>query len=883
MTNEISLAALGIAGAPVIEVDGEEAIGRPGDLAVAFLLDEGAADPEALVGATARLVAGGRALGGVLVEVERGERRGDGKRVHRGRLSPRAWLLSRGRTSRVFERLSAPEIAEAVVAASGLDLRVDLRLRGAYPARACTVQHRESDLDFVSRVLAREGIVLLARDDGERAELVLVDHREALPDGGDLAEVKGLREKRALLPRRIALCSADPARPELPLRAEAPVSERGAGDLEIHDIPFSTPEEGARLALLHAERLRAAAIEVRGTASRPLAAGTRARIEGREVVITSVRNTMSEGGAWTSAFTAVPASVPLRPALAPEAPRVVGLQSGKIAAREGAYRVREAGSTAERAMPAALDREPPEGAHVIWGCLDGDPERPILTAVLDPAGGGTGGARAVLRGARGAILEMGGAASPDLGAGEGLLESRRGVAPVPAVAHHGYDDTSTGGGTTDTWMRIAVPHTGDDGDWSYLRVGEAAIDSEVTADGKTFKESESNCIALELNGYSASGLAGVFDFTDKNRTTLTKGDWEHIVKGQGRIVVHGKSGEKNYEMNVGKDITSITANTPCYSWNDGFSLSGYGGLAVDVSMGTQLGVAIGGNLEVDVGVVFNATAGYKLDYVHADSYEVRRGEELSSSSTIDKRASDKIQLSVHAGDSDGLSKEMKIAAAITAAGTAGMLVAGELGSAFTDNDACGASTSAVSAAAMAAAFAYMRYKSAEAELEDGNPIFSIEKGTAANVDKGMAVARADDWLLMLNPNFAVLGKNKTYAAEKSVSALTFTEAGAALIIEELSGTPKVIVQAGRDDHTPSGAAGGPKWARITLTEQGIEIAADTITIKGATAPDQAAVTIKGTLSVEGKVTVTKDGLAVTGDSTLKGAVKAGPNLEKTVG
>jgi uncharacterized protein involved in type VI secretion and phage assembly len=872
MTNEISLESLGIAGAPVIEADGAEAIGRSPELAIAFLLGDGGPEPEALVGATVKLVLGDRALGGVLVEVERGEQRESGERVYRATLAPRTWLLSRGRTSRIFERLSAPEIAEAVVVASGLDLRVDLRLRDTYPARPHTVQHRESDLDFVSRVLAREGITLLARDDGERAHLVLVDRNEAWPDAGELANVTGLRTKTALLPRRIELASVDPARPELPLRAEALVSERGAGDLEIHDIPFSTPEEGARMARLHAERLRAEATEVRGTAPRPLAAGTRARVEGREVLITAVRNTLSANGAWQSTFTAIPASVPLRPALAGEAPRVVGLQSGKIAARENGYRVREAGTAAERAMPAAangaFDREPSEGAHVIWGCLDGDPERPILTAVL--ASSSAGEARALMRGPRGAILEMGGARAPDLGAAEGLLESRHGAAPVPAIAHHStdtgtYESDSTS--ATNTWMRIAVPHSNED-TWSYLRVGEAA-DTEVTGTDSTVSFTESTS-GLELND---GNLDGIYDYTDKNRTTITKGKWEHVVKGKGRMVVHGKSGKTNYEMNVTDALCTINANTPVYSYSDGFALNAFGGIALDVSMGSQVNLAVGGSFGVDVGFLFNATAGYKLDYVHADSYECRKGEELSNSSTIDKRASELIQFSI-TQDSAKLSNETKLAAAIAAAGSIGIMTAGELGTAFTDNYACGASTAAVTAAAMLATYAVMRARSDEADLEDGNPILSIAKEPTAN--KGMAVARADDWLLMLSADFAVLGKNMAYADEKTVANLTFANAGAGLIIDESGGKkPEVTLQAGKDNFDPKSQPSADKWARIKITEKGITILADTITIEGVTSADKAAVTINGTLEVNGKVTVKKDGLDVTGDSMLKGVVKGG--------
>lgn len=74
-------------------------------------------------------------------------------------------LLRHRHTSRVFQDLSVPDIVESVLAehraanpifAAALELRFDLAR--TYPARSYCLQYRESDLAFVTRLLAEEGI-----------------------------------------------------------------------------------------------------------------------------------------------------------------------------------------------------------------------------------------------------------------------------------------------------------------------------------------------------------------------------------------------------------------------------------------------------------------------------------------------------------------------------------------------------------------------------------------------------------------------------------------------------------------------------------------------------------------------------------------------------
>jgi type VI secretion system secreted protein VgrG len=108
------------------------------------------------------------------------------------------WLaFLRWRTdSFVFQDMTVPEIVEAVFARLngqgrlGVAFRWDLADASVYPRRSLCTQYRESDLDFVSRLLAEEGLFWWVEHEGDaNAEpfgthtLVIADHNGAFQPG----------------------------------------------------------------------------------------------------------------------------------------------------------------------------------------------------------------------------------------------------------------------------------------------------------------------------------------------------------------------------------------------------------------------------------------------------------------------------------------------------------------------------------------------------------------------------------------------------------------------------------------------------------------------------------------------------------------------------
>ena len=67
---------------------------------------------------------------------------------------PKLWLLTRKARSRIFQHISVPDILKKVF--EGLD--VSYELMGSFRPRDYCAQYRETDFQFVSRLMEEEGI-----------------------------------------------------------------------------------------------------------------------------------------------------------------------------------------------------------------------------------------------------------------------------------------------------------------------------------------------------------------------------------------------------------------------------------------------------------------------------------------------------------------------------------------------------------------------------------------------------------------------------------------------------------------------------------------------------------------------------------------------------
>jgi type VI secretion system secreted protein VgrG len=227
----------------VLSFKGREAVSRPYRFDVEIGADASDAhDVEpALLGQAASLTmllpeGERRTVAGIVAAVEAQGAFEQGRHAFRVRVVPRLWLLGKRKTSRIFQDKSVPEMVAAVLADAGVPHRAALSRR--YPPRVYCVQYQETDLAFVTRLCAEEGIFYVFEHAAEEM-VVFGDGAHAYePIGGD-AELAyryehgadGLVPKehhvgrfvlrRALKTGAVLQRDYDFRRPMLDLRAEA--------------------------------------------------------------------------------------------------------------------------------------------------------------------------------------------------------------------------------------------------------------------------------------------------------------------------------------------------------------------------------------------------------------------------------------------------------------------------------------------------------------------------------------------------------------------------------------------------------------------------------------------------------------------------------------
>lgn len=86
-------------------------------------------------------------------------------------LVPKVWLLTQRVNSRIFQQRSVPDILRDVLA----EFEVSYECRGTYYPRDYCVQYRESDWDFISRLMEEEGIFYYFEHTSNSHKLVISD------------------------------------------------------------------------------------------------------------------------------------------------------------------------------------------------------------------------------------------------------------------------------------------------------------------------------------------------------------------------------------------------------------------------------------------------------------------------------------------------------------------------------------------------------------------------------------------------------------------------------------------------------------------------------------------------------------------------------------
>lgn len=201
-------------------------------------------------------------------------------------------LLSLRTDVRIFQDKDVEEIVSAVLQGAGVPAgHVTFSLQRALPKREYCVQYRETDLDFVSRLLEHEGIFYFAHDDESSTHLTFADAQGAFPpiEGesriplrrGHGYGIHRLAFESAPTPGKVTLCDYDFERPAVDLTVREDAG--GPGDWFEYMAGHKTQAEGSALAGIRLQAFLATGRVGQGAASNPaLRAGSWFELEGAQ-------------------------------------------------------------------------------------------------------------------------------------------------------------------------------------------------------------------------------------------------------------------------------------------------------------------------------------------------------------------------------------------------------------------------------------------------------------------------------------------------------------------------------------------------------------------------------------------------------------------------
>jgi type VI secretion system secreted protein VgrG len=360
---------------------------------------------------------------------------------YRAEIVPWLWFLTRTSDCRIFQNLAIPDIIEKIFHDLGFsDFRA--ALNGTYEPRDYCVQYRETDFNFVSRLMEQYGIFYFFEHEEKKHTLVLMDSssgREPCPnqpsvrcrmDGGNVGKehvVTSCEIEQELKPGKYALTDYNFETPSLNLMSDVTTNVVVGGNTayEIYDYPgeYEKKPQGESLAKLRMEEEEAAHFLLMGTSSCPaFTCGYKVDLEDHyrndlntAYLIVEVHHTATVGQAYLSAqspseetyanrFTCIPNATPFRPARVTPRPFVQGVQTAVVVGPGGEEIYTDKYGRVKVQFP--WDREgkknqssscwirvshpwagkgwgaiaiPRIGQEVIVDFLEGDPDRPIIT------------------------------------------------------------------------------------------------------------------------------------------------------------------------------------------------------------------------------------------------------------------------------------------------------------------------------------------------------------------------------------------------------------------------------------------------------------------------------------------------------------------------
>ncbi|MCF6189957.1 MAG: type VI secretion system tip protein VgrG [Cocleimonas sp.] len=263
-----------------------EELGRPFNFELTLRSSKEDIEFESLLGqnVSVRLDVSGnqeRFFNGYITEFSQGEN-AEGFATYFATISPWLWFLKRTQDCRIFQEQKATDIIESVFRDNGYT-DYEVRLNNSYRNREYTVQYRESDFNFVSRLMEEEGIYYFFKHEEGRHQLVLCDgysaHEmipayEAIPyfppDSTTVRHedtINHWKQKRKVLSGSVVLNDFDFKLSNADIHNEYTFPKHHEkADAEIYDYPgnYITSDEGRHYARMRQEEIHCQYATVKG-------------------------------------------------------------------------------------------------------------------------------------------------------------------------------------------------------------------------------------------------------------------------------------------------------------------------------------------------------------------------------------------------------------------------------------------------------------------------------------------------------------------------------------------------------------------------------------------------------------------------------------------
>ncbi|ABM01898.1 Rhs element Vgr protein [Psychromonas ingrahamii 37] len=194
--------------------------------------------------------------------------------LYRANIVPRIWQLGLFETNEVYLNETIERTLSAILEEAGFIEGQDFRfeLNRTYRKWPFRLQYNETHLDYLQRIIEREGIYYYFEQNDNAEVIVFCDNNQALPSivqpdqskkivfqansainvESKACTVTNIICKRQTLPKKVTLRDFNDETPSLDIRGEYIIDKTGMGEINLYGLNITSPEEGQQLAEIHA-------------------------------------------------------------------------------------------------------------------------------------------------------------------------------------------------------------------------------------------------------------------------------------------------------------------------------------------------------------------------------------------------------------------------------------------------------------------------------------------------------------------------------------------------------------------------------------------------------------------------------------------------------